>query len=155
MEPDFPRSRWILEMTRAPLCLLNALQKYCLKYMLPFRFNTFVIIFHFSNFFKLLLELFDGPLYFNYKLAEIGMHRDEDLKALDFIATAIKSSGRAPSYREIAGAVGGRTGTGAVHCIVRRLEANGFIRRLPYRPRAIQLIRMPKSAAGIAVQGGA
>jgi repressor LexA len=45
-----------------------------------------------------------------------------------------------PSYRELGRIAGGM---GAAHEAVRRLEERGFIRRIPNRARAIEVIKYP------------
>jgi repressor LexA len=48
--------------------------------------------------------------------------------------------GVSPSYRELGRVVGGM---GAAHEAIKRLEERGFIRRVPNRARAIEVIRLP------------
>jgi repressor LexA len=49
--------------------------------------------------------------------------------------------GVSPSVREIAAAMGSRHSTEAAQSLLRGLEERGFIRRLPRRARAIDVLR--------------
>jgi repressor LexA len=54
--------------------------------------------------------------------------------------------GVSPSYRELGRIVGGM---GAAHEAMKRLEERGFIRRLPHKARAIEVLRLPPSMNGV------
>ncbi len=58
---------------------------------------------------------------------------------LDFIKTEVKDKGYPPSVREIGEAVG-LASSSTVHGHLSRLEAKGFIRRDPTKPRAIEIL---------------
>lgn len=60
-------------------------------------------------------------------------------KILKFIAQKIKESGYPPTIREIAEAVN-LTSSATVHSHLKKLEKNGYIRRNPSKPRAIELL---------------
>ena len=61
---------------------------------------------------------------------------------LMFIDKCLTETGVAPSFKEMRDAAGLHS-TSGVHRIVRALEERGFIRRLPYRQRAIEVLRLP------------
>lgn len=58
---------------------------------------------------------------------------------LAFIKSSIKRDGRAPSYAEMAGALG-TSSRGAVAGMVDRLEARGVVRRLSRSARSISVV---------------
>jgi repressor LexA len=58
---------------------------------------------------------------------------------LDFIISEIQSKGYPPTIREIGKAIG-LASSANVYTHLRRLEKNGFIRRDPTKPRAIEVI---------------
>ncbi|WP_405102021.1 transcriptional repressor LexA [Oceanobacillus sp. FSL H7-0719] len=58
---------------------------------------------------------------------------------LDFIKDEVNAKGYPPSVREIAVAVG-LASSSTVHGHLERLEAKGFIRRDPTKPRAIEIL---------------
>jgi repressor LexA len=71
------------------------------------------------------------------------MVTDRQRAVLKWIKRAIEDrQGTPPSYQEIADGVGIKSKSG-VHEIVLKLEERGYIRRLPNRARAIEIIRMP------------
>ncbi len=62
--------------------------------------------------------------------------------ALTFIVGYIDARGIAPSCEEIAAALGLASKSG-VSRLLRGIEERGYIRRLPHRARAIEVIRRP------------
>ena len=64
-------------------------------------------------------------------------------KLLSFIARHITRKGYAPSFDDMAGALGKASKSG-IHAMLVRLEQRGYIRRLPYKARAVEVIRKPK-----------
>ncbi len=58
---------------------------------------------------------------------------------LDFIKSELQSKGYPPSVREIALAMGTRSPS-TIHAHLAALEAKGFIRRDPQKPRAIEVL---------------
>jgi repressor LexA len=62
-------------------------------------------------------------------------------KALKFINEKLKHDGFSPSYKEIGDAIG-VSARSSVHQLVLGLEERGFIRRIPYRKRAIEVIKI-------------
>jgi repressor LexA len=65
---------------------------------------------------------------------------------LVFISDRIKSSGVSPSFDEMKEALDLRSKSG-IHRLITALEERGFIRRLPNRARALEVLRLPESAA--------
>ena len=65
---------------------------------------------------------------------------------LRFIHERLKESGVPPSFEERKEALDQRSKSG-IHRLITALEERGFIRRLPNRARALEVIRMPESAA--------
>jgi repressor LexA len=61
---------------------------------------------------------------------------------LDFIRSRVRERGYPPSVREIGEAVGLRSSS-TVHGHLARLEAHGYIRRDPTKPRAIEVLERP------------
>ena len=64
---------------------------------------------------------------------------DKQRKVLEFIKKELKTKGYPPSVREICEGLGIRS-TSTVHVYLERLEKNGFIRRDPTKPRAIEVL---------------
>jgi repressor LexA len=65
---------------------------------------------------------------------------------LRFIHERLKESGVPPSFDEMKDALGLRSKSG-IHRLITALEERGFIRRLPNRARALEVIRLPESVA--------
>jgi len=64
---------------------------------------------------------------------------EKQLKILKFIKQEVNKKGYPPSVREICAGVGLKS-TSTVHGYLRRLEENGYIRRDPTKPRAIEVL---------------
>src|SRR5574339_293699 len=75
----------------------------------------------------------------------------KQLELLRFIHERLKETGVPPSFDEMKDALDLRSKSG-IHRLITALEERGFIRRLPNRARAIEVIRLPESAAGAAGQ---
>ena len=72
---------------------------------------------------------------------------------LMFIHERLKEAGIPPSYEEMKGALDLKSKSG-IHRLIMSLEERGFIRRLPNRARALEVVRLPESAApGLASSG--
>jgi repressor LexA len=71
---------------------------------------------------------------------------------LRFIHERLKESGVPPSFDEMKEALDLRSKSG-IHRLITALEERGFIRRLPNRARAIEVIKLPESV-GHGVGGG-
>jgi repressor LexA len=70
---------------------------------------------------------------------------------LRFIHERLKEAGVPPSFDEMKDALDLRSKSG-IHRLITALEERGFIRRLPNRARAIEVIKLPESATpGLAV----
>src|SRR6202042_3031193 len=65
---------------------------------------------------------------------------------LRFISERLKESGVPPSFDEMKDALDLRSKSG-IHRLITALEERGFIRRLPNRARAIEVIKLPDSVA--------
>jgi repressor LexA len=66
---------------------------------------------------------------------------------LRFISDRLKESGVPPSFDEMKDALDLRSKSG-IHRLITALEERGFIRRLPNRARAIEVIKLPELSAG-------
>lgn len=64
---------------------------------------------------------------------------EQQKKILDYIKNEVKIKGYPPSVREICVAVGLKS-TSTVHGHLSKLEKNGYIRRDPTKPRAIEIL---------------
>jgi repressor LexA len=67
-----------------------------------------------------------------------------------FIDNRLKESGISPSFDEMREALDLKSKSG-VHRLISALEERGFIRRLPNRARALEIVRMPDGNASIPV----
>jgi repressor LexA len=71
---------------------------------------------------------------------------------LRFIHERLKEAGVPPSFDEMKDALDLRSKSG-IHRLITALEERGFIRRLPNRARAIEVIKLPESVAhGVAAR---
>jgi repressor LexA len=71
---------------------------------------------------------------------------------LRFIHERLKEAGVPPSFDEMKDALDLRSKSG-IHRLITALEERGFIRRLPNRARAIEVVRLPESVAhGVAAR---
>jgi repressor LexA len=72
-----------------------------------------------------------------------------------FIDKRLSETGVSPSFEEMKDALDLKSKSG-VHRLISALEERGFIRRLPNRARALEVLRMPdmKGAAGAGAQTG-
>jgi len=66
---------------------------------------------------------------------------------LRFIQERLQESGVPPSFDEMKEALDLRSKSG-IHRLITALEERGFIRRLPNRARALEVIRQPEQSAG-------
>src|SRR6476646_9837533 len=72
---------------------------------------------------------------------------------LRFIHERLKEQGVPPSFDEMKDALDLRSKSG-IHRLIMALEERGFIRRLPNRARAIEVVRLPEQAVpGAAPRG--
>lgn len=65
---------------------------------------------------------------------------------LMFIHERIKETGVSPSFDEMKEALDLASKSG-IHRLITALEERGFLRRLPHRARALEVVRMPEEAA--------
>ena len=76
---------------------------------------------------------------------------------LMFIHERLSQSGVSPSFDEMKDALGLKSKSG-IHRLITGLEERGFIRRLPHRARALEVLRLPddttSAAAAVKAQGG-
>jgi repressor LexA len=63
---------------------------------------------------------------------------------LQFLAERIQKEGVSPSFDEMKDALDLRSKSG-IHRLITALEERGFIRRLPHRARAIEILKMPET----------
>ena len=68
----------------------------------------------------------------------------KQLELLEFIDARMKRDGVPPSFDEMKEALALRSKSG-IHRLITALEERGFIRRLPHRARAIEVIRVPET----------
>ena len=69
---------------------------------------------------------------------------------LHFIHDRLSAAGVPPSFDEMKDALGLKSKSG-IHRLITGLEERGFIRRLPHRARALEVVRLPEDMAGEAV----
>jgi repressor LexA len=78
---------------------------------------------------------------------------------LTYLQRYLGDHGVSPSFDEMRDALGLKSKSG-IHRLITGLEERGFIRRLPHRARAIEVLRLPEDASGRAgfapavIQGG-
>ena len=70
----------------------------------------------------------------------------KQLELLDFIKTRMDRDGVPPSFDEMKDALDLRSKSG-IHRLITALEERGFIRRLPNRARALEVLKLPESVA--------
>src|SRR3712207_1806333 len=73
---------------------------------------------------------------------------------LVYINDRLSQTGVSPSFEEMKEALDLKSKSG-VHRLISALEERGFIRRLPNRARALEVLRMPDSKGAAAAQAGA
>jgi len=76
----------------------------------------------------------------------------KQFELLRFIHERLKEAGVPPSFDEMKDALDLRSKSG-IHRLITALEERGFIRRLPNRARAIEVIKLPESV-GYGLAGG-
>ena len=69
---------------------------------------------------------------------------------LGFINARLNASGVSPSFEEMKEALGLKSKSG-IHRLITGLEERGFIRRLPHRARALEVLKLPENADGDAM----
>jgi repressor LexA len=71
---------------------------------------------------------------------------------LIFINHRLTDSGVSPSFEEMKDALGLKSKSG-IHRLISGLEERGFIRRLPHRARALEVVRLPEDTAVAGTRG--
>src|SRR2546426_4815066 len=71
----------------------------------------------------------------------------KQFELLRFIHERLKETGVPPSFDEMKDALDLRSKSG-IHRLITALEERGFIRRLPNRARAIEVIKLPELSGG-------
>src|SRR6516225_9227858 len=69
----------------------------------------------------------------------------KQFELLRFIHERLKETGVPPSFDEMKDALDLRSKSG-IHRLIMALEERGFIRRLPNRARALEVLRLPESS---------
>src|SRR5690606_755355 len=64
---------------------------------------------------------------------------------LHFIQQRLDASGISPSFEEMKEALGLKSKSG-IHRLISALEERGFLRRLPNRARALEVLKLPEAA---------
>ncbi len=72
---------------------------------------------------------------------------------LTFINQRLGANGIAPSFDEMKDALNLRSKSG-IHRLISGLEERGFIRRLPHRARALEVLKLPEESAAPGGAGG-
>jgi repressor LexA len=70
---------------------------------------------------------------------------------LHFIQERLDTSGISPSFEEMKEALGLKSKSG-IHRLISALEERGFLRRLPNRARALEVLKVPEAAKAAAVR---
>ena len=68
----------------------------------------------------------------------------KQLQLLDFINKRMERDGVPPSFDEMKDALDLRSKSG-IHRLITALEERGFIRRLPHRARALEIVKLPEA----------
>ena len=71
----------------------------------------------------------------------------KQLDLLEFIHKRVQRDGVPPSFDEMKLALDLKSKSG-IHRLITALEERGFIRRLPHRARAVEIVRLPESLGG-------
>ena len=81
------------------------------------------------------------------------MLTEKQHELLSFIHERVTETGIPPSFDEMKVALNLRSKSG-IHRLITALEERGFIRRLPHRARALEIVRLPDSVASGVRRGG-
>src|SRR5919201_3490340 len=74
------------------------------------------------------------------------MLTSKQYELLRFIHERLKETGVPPSFEEMKDALDLKSKSG-IHRLITALEERGFIRRLPNRARALEVLRLPETAS--------
>src|SRR5579872_2506371 len=80
------------------------------------------------------------------KAGDIVMLTRKQHELLTFINQRLAATGVAPSFDEMKDALNLRSKSG-IHRLISGLEERGFLRRLPHRARALEVIKLPEESA--------
>jgi len=75
-----------------------------------------------------------------------SMLTEKQKNLLVFINKKLRSSGVSPSYEEMKQSLNLKSKSG-IHRLISALEERGFIRRLPHKARALEVIKLPETAS--------
>jgi repressor LexA len=78
---------------------------------------------------------------------EIGMLTRKQQELLLFIHQRLQEGGVSPSFDEMKDALDLKSKSG-IHRLITGLEERGFIRRLPHRARALEVLKLPEQSTG-------
>jgi repressor LexA len=81
------------------------------------------------------------------------MLTEKQFELLAFIHERLKETGIPPSFDEMKDALDLRSKSG-IHRLITALEERGFIRRLPHRARALEVLRLPDAMVSSARSSG-
>ena len=71
------------------------------------------------------------------------MLTEKQYKLLLFINKVLKETGYSPSFDEMKNAIGLKSKSG-IHALIEALEERNFIKKLPHKARALEVLRLPK-----------
>lgn len=71
------------------------------------------------------------------------MLTEKQYKLLMYINKVLKETGCSPSFEEMKNAVGLKSKSG-IHALIEALEERNFIKKLPHKARALEVIRLPR-----------
>ena len=71
------------------------------------------------------------------------MLTEKQYKLLMYINKVLKETGCSPSFEEMKQAVNLKSKSG-IHALIEALEERGFIKKLPHKARALEVIRLPR-----------
>jgi repressor LexA len=77
-----------------------------------------------------------------------SMLTKKQLELLRYIDSHMKTRGVSPSFDEMKEALGLKSKSG-IHRLITGLEERGFIRRLPHRARALEILRRPDALSAV------
>ena len=63
-----------------------------------------------------------------------------------FLHARLQETGISPSFEEMKAALNLKSKSG-IHRLITGLEERGFIRRLPHRARALEVVKLPENSA--------
>ena len=72
-----------------------------------------------------------------------AMLTEKQYKLLMYINKVLKETGCSPSFEEMKNAVGLKSKSG-IHALIESLEERNFIKKLPHKARALEIVRLPR-----------